>query len=163
MPLQLQAPVIEEFELTDIDKEFGCDGEPTVVMIRQATQYENEKRYAVFNRLVRTYADVGDGIIQETQNVPITELIRIEVYLTLAACNILDVDGKPLFKFKEDRIGMNETAFYRAWGKLHPRMAKAIHDHVIEVNFDWSGIQEELEEAGEDVSDPLGAEVGPEI
>ncbi len=143
MPIKLKAPLLEEFELKEIDEMYESEGESTLVTIRQATQREHELRAVVFNRITRQYTQLGEGTVREVQEIPWTELARKEVYLTLAGCNIEDQEGKQLFRFnKENRLAMKELDFRNAWGMLDPSVCREIHKSVLKVNFVWDSTPE---------------------
>lgn len=141
MPFQLKPPVQERYELTKTDKAFGSEG--TYIEVRQATQYEHERRNAVFADLRSKFGNDGTMLELITSlNQP--ELQRIEAGLTLAGANLLDEDDQPLFKFKEDtkgrsRIAMTEREFSTAWGLLPLIVTSEIIEKVHELNPDWGG------------------------
>lgn len=135
MALKLQPPLIREFILSDADRASGLevDGEPTKVSIRLANQGEVEKRDQTLTSYRRQY----DGqTVTVSQEVFYDEVERLEVELTLAACNILDEDGKPLFAFKHDRVESHDK-FVAAWNKLPPAYAAAIKEAVKTQNDNW--------------------------
>lgn len=144
MPLKLVAPIEETFTLDKSDAQYGTDGEPTRVTIRQATQAHNEKRSAIFSEVTRVMGqDSSNEEIQLRQRWSLEELKRIEVFLTLIDCNILDEKGHPLFSFRNSKnnqeIDMSLQEFSAAFGKLPPDVAQEIHDKVLKVNLTWSG------------------------
>jgi hypothetical protein len=62
----------------------------------------------------------------------------------MSEANLLDENGDPLFKFKEDkkgrsRIAMSEKDFATAWGGLPLIVSGEIVEKVHEVNTDWGG------------------------
>lgn len=136
MPIQIKAPIIREFVLSKSDKAFGNEGESTRVTIRQATQAAHERRSTLFSQITREWSDGSDGI-RLTQHFSMEELKRLEVFLTLAGCNIEDEDGKPLFSFSPEGYLRDEGKFNRAWGLLPPLVAQEIHECVQVVNIDW--------------------------
>lgn len=143
MPLQLSPPIEKEFELERSDKMFGTpDGEPTRVMIRQATQGAHERRAALFSQIVREMArDGAEDVVRLISRFSFEELKRIECYLTMRACSIefkASEKSKPkaLFPFNVKGL-ITESAFNEAWAKLPPSVASEIHEYVLEVNVDW--------------------------
>ena len=66
----------------------------------------------------------------------------MEAWLTMGGCNAEDYKGDKVFKFKE-RNGKtrpyyeNFDAFFKAWGKLAPEWARAIHTCCLIVNPTW--------------------------
>lgn len=133
MPLQLIAPIEKDFILTKTDEEFKTEGEPTKILIRQATQGQHERRNVLINTFNRQY----DGVsVTVSQNFSPEDLYRLEVELTLADCNITGEDEKPLFIFTNKVV--NSTSFMRGWSKLPPLVASEIHDKVLEVNPLWA-------------------------
>lgn len=143
MPLQLAAPVYKTFELEETDKTYEVD-EATTVTIKQAAQYEHERRQQLFSTLERKFKELEPDEIILVQTLSTEELKRLEVWLTLVECNILDAEGELLFPSKENkdghpRLAMNNAAFVRAWGMLQPDVADEVHDKVLEVNLLWAG------------------------
>lgn len=144
MPIKLIAPLVKTFVLERSDARYGNDGEATEVTIRQASQLEHERRQNKFSTLERKYSDLSPDEVTVVQNIPMEELKRLETYLTLCECNIVDEDGKPLFPSVKSKSGpphlsMTKSQFDTAWGKLPPDVAEEIHDKVLDVNFIWSG------------------------
>lgn len=150
MPLKLLSPDADRFELDEIDEgNLQPDEEPTTVQIRQATMRQVEERARLSEKQSTVYKDGADEVkIESKFNYP--ELQKLEVFLTLADCNILDTNGELLFKFKQGRDGigvlsMNYTEFSAAWGKLKPEWANAIHRRVLKVNPTWGRLADEGE------------------
>lgn len=142
MPVQLAAPLVQRFVLEETDKKYGVEGEETYVVIRQATQEQNEIRqqmFAQFNRIF-DFAEEDKVELKETRNFLV--LARNETYLTLVDCNILDENKNSLFRFKKDGansiLDMNELEFKKAFGKLPGDIANEIHKKVREVNISWN-------------------------
>ena len=139
MPLQLTAPIEKEFVLDKSDELFGCEGDPTRVTIKQATQAQHERRSDLWAEM--TQEVFGDRSAPDSvrliQRISLPELHRIEAYVTMTGSNILGKDGEPLFKFKDGKMVMTEPEFNLAWGKLHPEIVNEIHEKIIEVNPTW--------------------------
>lgn len=72
-----------------------------------------------------------------TQDYTWSELIRLEVFLTLTSCNIEDAEGKPLFQFEGGRL-KDKRAFEQAWVMLDPFVANEIHECVLDLNAMWN-------------------------
>ena len=145
MAIKLTAPVNETFVLTKSDKKFKNEGEPTKISVRQASQGEQEQRARVFaeiSRVIENEDVFGTTSMAIRQSWSMEELKRVEVYLTLADCNIEDENGDPLFKFRNGRLAMQESEFKNAWYKLPPSVADEIHEKIMEVNLMWSGLGE---------------------
>jgi len=138
MPVHLSVPLEKDFVLEKCDKEFGVpDGEPTRVSIRQATQGEHERRAALFSNIIREMAkNDSQDIVRLIQRFSFEELKRIEVFLTLKACNIVGPDDKLLFSF-DAKGRITEQKFREAWDALPPSVAQEIHDCVLDLNVDW--------------------------
>lgn len=137
MPLELAPPLEEEFELERTDQRFGIKDGSTTVTIKQATQRGHEKRAALFSNIVRELSSNDEAdMVRLIQRFSFEELKRIESYLTMAGCNILDENGKPLFRF-DAKGRIPEGKFNDAWGQLPPLVAEEIHEKVLEVNVDW--------------------------
>lgn len=145
MPFKLIAPVSEEFKLSAIDEEYSennLDKTPTIVVIRQGTQSDNEKRSKIISRTTQILGVVDPGETKIQSDWSYEELKKREVMFTLIDCNIEDYDGKSLFKFRKDGDGQNFLdmsigEFDKAWGKLPPSVASEIYRCVLEVNVDW--------------------------
>jgi hypothetical protein len=149
MGLKLAAPVEKKFMLEDADKNYG--GEGTYVIIRQATVRENRSRAEQNKEIIRE--TTAEGNERTILNYSYFNVQRLEVFLTLCECNLLDTDGQSLFKFKDNRI-RDWSEFIAAWDKLPTDIASEIHDKVLQVNVDWSPFPvRTFDEA------PLGVEV----
>lgn len=136
MPIRLELPLVKEYVLIESDAAYGIVDTPTRVSIRQATQGGHEKRAALFSNIIREWSNNTDGF-RMVQRFSFEELKRIEVMLTLAACNILDPEGNSLFKFNDKGFITDEAAFKKAWDALPPMVAAEIHDKVVDLNVDW--------------------------
>jgi hypothetical protein len=146
MPLKLSTPVEKDFVLERSDLAYGNDGEPTRVTVRQATQAQNEKRSHIYSEVTNIINRDPEDLIPELQlrqHWSLEELKRVETFLTLTSCNVLDPDGNPLFRFKmendKQKIDMNNQEFAHAWGRLPGDIAQEIHEKVLEVNPLWDG------------------------
>lgn len=136
MPIQLGAPKKKEYILVESDKALGnteADAVPTKISIRQATQGDVELRNALFADFTREY----DGrMVKVVQHISYDDIRRLEVYLTLTACNLLDSKGEPVFTFINDKL-VDQIAFKRAWAGLEPVIAIEIGEKVLEMNPIW--------------------------
>jgi hypothetical protein len=147
MPLQLTVPLEKDYELTRSDETFGVadDDGPTRITVRQGDQGSHERRANLFSQIIRemTKNDTKD-VVRLVSRFSFEELKRIEVFLTLKACNIKNSDGDFLFTFNaKGRI--SEQSFNIAWNMLPPSVAQEIHDCVIDLNVDWRPTEEEGE------------------
>jgi hypothetical protein len=133
MSLKIASPIVKTITLDKADALYNNKGEPTAVTVRQAQQGENEERNVLFSRFQREY--IGGGV-KVTQDIDFDAVRRREVYLTMTGCNITGEDDKPLFAFKDGKLADEET-FKKAWAKLPPEYADAIHDAILEVNPQW--------------------------
>lgn len=141
MAAKLSPPVEQTFDLPLTDAFLGNTGEtaePTKVSITQALQGQHDKRMNLWAEFKRSISTEGD--VEVTQSVSPADVRRIEVFLTLKSCTLLDEDGETLL-FKEK---MKEEAFTKSWNKLPLVIADEIHAKVLAVNIDWAG------EPGED-------------
>lgn len=144
MPLQLTAPIIKIFTLDASDKKYGNEGEPTTVTIRQATQGQHAERQSLFSTLERKWSELDPDQVSLVTQLSSAELMRMEVWLTLTECNLLDEEGDLLFPSKKNGkgdsvISMTRKQFNDAWAKLFPDVALEIHSKVLEVNPLWKG------------------------
>lgn len=131
MPIKLEPPLEKEFILKKSDKEMKNKGEPTTITIRQAREGQNVTRNQLFERIVRK--EDYDGTIAIQQDISPAVVRRKEIYLTLIACNLLGLDGEPLFTFP-----MDEKKFNDAYSLLPPIIVEEIHEKVLEVNITWA-------------------------
>lgn len=139
MPIQLAAPLEKEFKLVQSDEDYGKKGdEPTTVLVRQAKQGEHERRAALFAQIVREQVrNAPEEVVRFVQHFSFEELKRLEVFLTLKACNIKKEDGSFLWDY--DKKGyITESKFNEGWALLPVSVAKEIHDCVLAVNVDWN-------------------------
>lgn len=145
MPIKISSPLVQTFILEETDRKYGCEGEPTTVTIKQAAQHEHEQRQQTFATLERRFNDTDPEQTTLVQTANMEQLKRLETWLTLCECNIMDDDGtKPLFPSRKGenglpRLAMNKGQFEIAWGKLPPDVAAEIHEKVTEMNIMWSG------------------------
>lgn len=138
MPIHLSVPLEKDYVLERTDEVYGVpDGEPTRITVRQATQGEHERRAALFSQIVREMAkNDAQDLVRLIQRFSFEELKRIEVQLTLKACNIVGPDDKLLFSF-DAKGRINEQKFREAWDLLPPAVAMEIHEKVLDLNVDW--------------------------
>ena len=149
MSLKISSPIIEDFYLVESEKLFGDGSEsPAKISIRQATQGANERRSRVFaeiSRVIENEQEFGSTSVQIRQRWSMEELKRVEVFLTLAGCDIEGADGGPLFRFNaKNSLAMSENEFNRAWSLLPPVVANEIHEKVLSVNYVWAGTEGEV-------------------
>ena len=143
MPVRLTAPLIKDFVLVETDKKYGSGDESTKVTIKQASQIDNERRSVVLAKTTRIIDKdtVGMDRFKLQSEWSMAELMRLESRLTIVGCNIEDMEGKQLFKFKIDNglpvLDMSDREFEKAWGQLPGEIALEIYSKVLEVNFDW--------------------------
>jgi hypothetical protein len=138
MPIQMKVPLEKEYTLVKSDKQFDIpENEPTRVTIRQARQAAHERRSSLFAQVIREMSrNESEDIVRLIQRFSFEELKRIEVFLTLAGCNIKDENGRDLFKFNAQGH-IAEDDFNHAWGLLDPSIAQEIHECVLDLNKDW--------------------------
>lgn len=140
MPLKLVSPLIKDYPLEKTDKKYAVPKkEATIVAIRQARQGDFERRNDLYSEYKRTYED-GKMIV--SQRISFDDVRRMEVFLTLAACNIIDDETDPdnptpLFEFTNGRL-TDENKFRKAWDRLFPDVAEEISEKVLEMNPLWS-------------------------
>src|SRR3972149_4183320 len=145
MPIQLAAPVMKDFTLDRSDLAYGNEGEATKVTVFQATQAENERRALVHSEVTQIINAQSsmDAELRLYQKWSMEELKRIEVYLTMVGCNILDRNGNDLFRFKngDDHAHLDMTeAEFRKLRKIIPLdIASALLDMLLEVTIPWAG------------------------
>jgi hypothetical protein len=131
-------PLIERYILKS-----DPDGE-TYVEFRQARRGEEEKRRQMLDDMTWMFDDTG-GFGGLRQNNTQTAVNRMEVYMTLAGCNLeFELpDGKtePVFRFRTDRgvptLAMSEAEFEKAWSFLPPEVAEEIVELCHQHNAQW--------------------------
>lgn len=147
MPLKLASPVETSFVLKQTDILFKNEGEPTTVIIRQATQRQHELRASQYANLVQEQSREDPDSVRYITRFSQAELMRIETQLTMVGCNIQKEDGSPLFSFRSDANGrvipMGKEEFDKAWGLLPMEVCEEIHKCVREVNLMWAPQGEE--------------------
>lgn len=136
MPIQLGTPKKKKYILVESDKALGnteADSTPTEIVVRQATQGDVELRNALFADFTREY----DGrMVKVVQHISYDDIRRLEVFLTLCSCNLLDAKGEPMFTFVNEKL-IDNVAFKRAWASLEPVIAIEIGEKVLEMNPVW--------------------------
>lgn len=135
MAFKLVPPLAESYELTESDKKFENVGDPTVITVRQATKADDENRNRLFALWTRTISK--DESVTVTSPVTGDDIVRKQVFLTLASCNITNESGTELFRFKSDRLDMTETEFAKEWGKLPLFLTEEIAKCVAKANPQW--------------------------
>lgn len=130
MPLKIESkPVTKEFKLS-VDP----TGE-TLVIIRQATVGEHQRRYDLLAEV--TFVVMRNQGNQEIrQRINVYEQMRLDAYCSLSDCNIIGPDGGSLFKFRDGQI-RNQVEFNTAWDSMPPGWAEEIHRYILQVNPDW--------------------------
>ena len=150
MPKPISTPLEKQFRL---DK-FDPDGD-SFATIRQARQWQHEKREDLFAETSRVWREGDLGEVEMKQRVSFSEVMRTEVYLTMVDSNLViqevvrDGSGniaaestKPAFQFSKGSDGrqfmsMTTAEFAYAWGMLEPELCREIHQKVFEVNPMW--------------------------
>lgn len=134
MALQLSAPKTDKYQLEKTDAAYPSDDEQTHVVIRQALQGERDIRDREYTKFTRKYDVAGDVTVH--QDITYTDILRLEVFLTLCECNIKNAEGKDLFEFREGKC-TSEEKFKRAWAILPPLVADEIIEKVHNMNPLW--------------------------
>lgn len=68
MPFKLVAPLIQRFVLEESDEKYGIEGDPTYIVIRQATQEQNEIRQQMFAQFNRIFDFKEDDKVELKRN-----------------------------------------------------------------------------------------------
>lgn len=143
MPFQVPEPDVQEFILRKTDIFYRTDEEhETRVSVRKATVREDALRGELFSEYIREVDIRNPQIERVVMKMPMYKLAALEVYLTLAACNITS-DGKAeLFSFHEiekgrSQVAMKRAEFFAKWGLLPDLVASEIHEFVIQQNPQW--------------------------
>ena len=131
--------------LADLDPVFRqLEGDVPVddrvwVVVRQASQADNIKRADMYTRRERKYGADAVGNIDSISTVYHENVLRrqcFECYLTLKDVGNLMDGEKPVFP-KMPAKDIPQKEFEDIWGKLHPTIAMALHQAVLQVNPDW--------------------------
>jgi len=138
MPIQMKVPMVKDYTLVKSDRARDIpEPESTRISVRQGRQEAHERRAALFSQVIREMSrNESEDVVRLIQRFSFEELKRIEVFLTLTACNILDENGRDLFKFNSQGH-IAESDFNAAWGVLDPDIAQEIHECVLDLNVDW--------------------------
>lgn len=137
-------PIEKEFPL-----KFGLSEdtqERAIISVRQARTGDRVRETELFAEQTQIWedADLGKVQLKRRYNRPMLE--RYRAYLTLTACNLVDEEDQPIFKFNSNRRVINEDAFNRAWDSLPVELTDEIYEKILEVNPQWSLVQLEGEE-----------------
>jgi hypothetical protein len=135
MPLKVLPPLIENYVLAKSDAKYNNEGAPSMIKVRQATRGDEEDRNRLLALVEKNYK--VDGSVSFLSDVSFDDVEREEVFLTLADCNLVDKDDKPLFQFKDNRINMTKKAFTDAWCSLNYDIAAEISLCVKKFNVQW--------------------------
>jgi hypothetical protein len=131
-------PIETEFELEW--KPEGYDGDPGHVTFRQATVGDQEAFEKKFGHNKQIYNPVEGAFERHWDWVP-TERLRMQVYLTMSACDLEDEEGKALFEFKEvdgvNRLAGTESKFAKAWGAFPGELADEFEQKMLDANPQW--------------------------
>ncbi len=159
MPFSLK-PVAELEQQFTITSVAGIDevteDDPISVVFRQATEYEDRKRASrIIVPVTRIWRDGQDMADEQITYKPDAETRAVEVFLTMASCDIEDSNGNPLFSFttngksgRQSIIGAYEK-FEARWGLLPSPVALAIHTRCLEANPHWSPRYTSVDQQGE--------------
>lgn len=137
MPIQISESIMEDHVLVRSDKKFENTGAATVITIRKATQGDCEARNRLYALVAKEYSDNGETI-RFTSNISVDDVNRKEMYLCLAACNLVGANEKPLFKFKNNRIDGDDNYFMKQWGQLPEYIANEMIECNKKTNIQWS-------------------------
>jgi hypothetical protein len=150
MPKAISTPLEQQFKLEKWDP-----AGDSFVTIRQARQWQHEKREDLFAETSRVWREGDLGEVEMKQRVSFSEVMRTEVGLTLVDSNLViqdvvrDASGsivsestRPAFRFSRGADGrqflsMTTAEFAEAWGLLEPELCLEIHQKVFEVNPMW--------------------------
>jgi hypothetical protein len=135
MPLKITAPIEKEFHLEETDKTYGVEGQ-TRVTIRQATQRAHERRENLYSEILKKYSSEHPGEVTLIQNFSVSEIQRVEAFLTIVNSNIeTEKEGELLFT---SDVLKSEKKFQEAWGTLPIDVAEEIMQCVYKVNISWN-------------------------
>lgn len=138
MPYQLDIPLEKDYPLKKTDKlnKISAD-EPTMITVKQATQGQHERRENLFSQIIREVVqDAPEDVVRLVSRFSMAELMRIECYLTVTACNIKNSAGRDLFEYNS-KGQITEAKFREAWDALPPSIADEIHECVLDLNVAW--------------------------
>ena len=135
--LEQSTTITEVPGIPEINKE-----NPIAVVFRQATEEEDSMRERFVNvPVTMNYGDLGFVESRTHEPKTLNEIRAYEVYLTLADCDIVEVQEKKLFKF-ENVNGLRKLRdsfpeFQKKWGRLPKPITMAIHHKCLDANPDW--------------------------
>lgn len=131
MPLRISKPKTEKFPLSECDP----TGE-TYIVVKEARQAEFEDRMRALNpdaSVVRT----GMGEVETIRPVNLADVIYIELYLTLADCNIEDEDGSLLLAYENGQYMGAMADFIVECRKLPISVIAEMSQKVLQMNPLW--------------------------
>ena len=124
----------------------------TFVTVKPATVAEQAARDELWAKQSRTYRTDEENTVEVKTESTFSQRRALEVFLTLADCNIqyqdVDAEGNPagdpvpLFNIGrrpdgEPYLAMDREAFLVQWGKLLEIVAEEIHEKVLLKNPQW--------------------------
>jgi hypothetical protein len=140
MAFKITKPIYQTFRLDYYDPQ-----QPDAfieVSFRQATTGDDVRVNNLFTRHRQIWNDKNVGEMALERDWNIREVMRFRCYLTMVACNLVDEDEKPIFRFKETRDGprmdMEQLAFNAAWDSLPAGITDEIYEKCLEVNEYWN-------------------------
>jgi hypothetical protein len=139
MPLRIPTVVEKTFFLRAADPALG-----TTVTFRQATNADVENIEALFPSPIQK----NDGSVTYPQGALVT-IAANKVFRSIVESNMEDENGKPVFW-----RGMNQSDFFKNWGKLPPAWADEIYAKCLHLNPQWGTPNADYLEPGEDDSAP---------
>jgi hypothetical protein len=115
----------------------------------------------VFSQQHRYLGIDGVGI---TGTMPWSERQMYECMITMTGCHGLnDHKGRPLFRFSNGKLAMDDHEFVTAWGKINiPGVTDALHGACLKANPDWDYERTDDEEEEDDEGPPPVGEQGEE-
>lgn len=148
MPALLKVPLSTRIML-DLPTDEDPD-QDTYVEVRQASQRDVEAINDLSAEVTRVFSGKNNESVSLKSKWSQAERERTQVFYTLADANIgseeVDLKTKeartvPLFRFQRIdgamRICQTQDEFNKAWGKLPPHWARAIHNAVLALNPQW--------------------------
>lgn len=130
MPLTISSkPITQQFYLKS-----DPTGE-TMVVIRQATVGGEQERAELLAN-VAFVMTLDQGRQEVRQRINVIEQMKLDVFLTLSDCNMLNEHGEPLFKFNDGKL-RTRAEFDKAWDMIPSSVAREIHGYAMKVNPEW--------------------------
>lgn len=137
MPKKLATPLTVTRQLWKFDE----SGETTATF-QQATQRAMMALADLASNAEYVWSDANQGETRFVQKTSLAKVYRARVFCTMQDCNIIGVDGLPLFRSMSSggrkALQMSESEFNEAWDQLPPELAVELYRAMLRANPQWA-------------------------